>query len=603
MPMKSTMRRVVHGLRKRTDREAIRTAAALVAVLGCGAAAGVASSGSATHSIHPGSQARKSIRSWVSCDGRSDDSAGIAGAFAAASHSAFTLVVDCPVRFHVGSDIAKTVFIDDGTSVEFTGSGKITVDNLFHPAFVIANAKNISLSNWNVEYDASLPVDHNVGGFEQNGHFVSATGVAQPAGAFNDKQMTPWLTAKKGIIFDRSQGNLNSFWPGPTNVCAIFYVIGDTSNLQVEGMRVYVPPDAGAERFVPVVFSFQENFKSNQTVNAKTPRSPQFTAVPHDMRFSNIVFDGTYMGWVGGIQNAVFENIRSHRYADLQDADGGNVGGNKKWFAPPHLLYFSYAAGGDPALFNRNIRIKNVVDDGPRVGTARDKGGNDTLSGYALSLKLGCVDCSVDNYKTTRPDGFMDVLPSDGLTVSNVDATYDSSFLNGVFPGWRFPSSPYKRITFSNVTLTDTAASSSRPPIGDATQASNESIVLRKVHVMLNRWAGNGLPVPNIAGSGNDVVLDYTFLSDSSRLASVQRGNELLTLLATPAGVNSPTKTQLSWTTKGASACAAADDWQGSIGPSGSRTVKLTHTGTYSFTVNCQAGSDALTATVPVLGR
>ncbi len=84
-----------------------------------------------------------------------------------------------------------------------------------------------------------------------------------------------------------------------------------------------------------------------------------------------------------------------------------------KWFAPPHLFYLSYAPNGDPALFNSNIRIRNVLDDGPRVGAARDKAASDGLSGYALSLKLGCVDCSVDNYITTRPDGFLDVLPSD----------------------------------------------------------------------------------------------------------------------------------------------------------------------------------------------
>ncbi len=583
---------ILQGLRKSTSR-GVGRAAALASLLlwWCTAAVDV-SSGAA--------QSGQSISKWVSCDGRSEDSAGLAAAIAAASHGAFTLLVDCPVRFNVGSDIAKTVFIDDDTSVEFVGAGKIIVDNILHPAFAIANAKNISLKNWNVEYHGSLPVDHNVGGYEQNGHVVSAGGVAQPAGAFNDKVLTPWLSAKKRITFDRGQGNLNSFWPGPTNLCAIFYVIGDTSNVQVDGMRVYVPPDAGAERFVPVVFSFQENFKSNQAVNAKLPRSSQSTAVPHDLRFSNIVLDGTYMGWVGGVQNATFENIQSHRYADLQDANGGNVGGVKKWFAPPHLFYFSYAAGGDPALFNKNIQIRNVVDDGPRIGTARDKGGGDTLSGYALSLKLGCVDCAVDNYKTTRPDGFMDVLPSDGLTVSNVDATYDSSFLNDVFPGWRFPASSYKRITFKNIRFKDTAAVSNRAPIGDATQASNESIVFENVQITLNRWAGKGLPVPNIAGSGNNVVLDYAFLSDSSRLTSLQRGNEALTLLAMPASVNSPPRTQLSWTSNGADACAAAGDWQGRLSPNGTQSVALTHTGSYRFTISCQTVGDVLTAGVPV---
>ena len=586
------MRRVVHRRRKSECFRAVRAAPALMllaAWAGTGGAAGLSSEG--------GSHGKRSIHEWVSCDGHSDDSAGVAKAFAAASHNAFTLVVDCPVRFHVGSDIAKTVFIEDDTSVEFTAAGKITTDNLYHPAFAIANAKNVSLMQWNVEYDGSLPVAFDAGGFEQQGHFVSSVGVAQPAGAFNDKQLTPWLAAKKGITFDRHQGNVNSFWPGPTNLSAIFYVIGDTSNLQVDGMHVSVPAGAGAERFAPVVFSFQENFKSNQTVSARTARSSQTTAVPHDMKFSNIVLDGTYMGWVGGVQNTTLENIQSHRYADLQDASGGNVGGNKKWFAPPHLFYFSYAAGGDPSLFNRNIRIKNVVDDGPRVGTARDKGGSDTLSGYALSLKLGCVDCSVDNYKTTRPDGFMDVLPSDGLIVSNVDATYDSSFLNDVFPGWRFPGTSYKRITFKNITFKDIAASSNHAPIGDATQTSNESIVFQNVHITLNRWAGKGLPVPNITGPGNDIALEFDFSSDSSRLASRQRGSAALTLMAAgdPSG-----EARLSWTSRGVSACTAAQDWQGPVSLSGSQAVKLSHSGNYSFTLNCDSAAEPLTVRVPL---
>lgn len=582
-----------HGGR-RSDRGAV--AVALPIIL---AASLIAPVRAATRSATvPG--ARKSIHGWVSCDGRSDDAVGLAAAFAAAAHDAFTLVVDCPVRFAVGKDIGKTIFIEDDTSVEFTGAGKITVDNLFHPAFTLANVKNIVLTNWNVEYDGSLPVDHNIGGFEQNGRFVASGGTAQPAGAFNDKQLTPWLATKKAVIFDRSQGNVNSFWPGPTNVCALFYVSGGTSNLKVDGMHVSVPPDAGAERFVPVVFSFQENFKPNQSVSAKTPRSPEFVAVPHDMSFTNVVLDGTYMGWVGNIQNATFENIQSHRYADLQDENGGHVGGNGKWFAPPHLMYFSYNVNGDPGLFNRNIRIKNVVDDGPRIGTARDKGGGDSLSGYALSLKLGCVDCSVDGYRTNRPDGFMDVLASDGLTVSNVDATFDSSFLNDVFPGWRFPSPPYKRVTFKNITLKDMASVSDRAPIGDATQASNEGIVMQNVQVTLNRWTGKGLPVPNITGPGNHVVIDYQISSDSSRLQSVQTGSGVLTLLANPAIVAAPSETRLSWAAKGADACVASRDWRGSFGANGSQAVPMAHAGDYTFGVSCQTQGEPLAAAVVV---
>src|SRR5260370_11858487 len=113
------------------------------------------------------------------------------------------------------------------------------------------------------------------------------------------------------------------------------------------------------------------------------------------------------MGWEGHPENGVFEKFRSRRYGDLQDANGGNVGGVGKWFAPPHLFYLNYRVAGDPGLFNKKIRIHDVVDAGFRIGTARDKGVADSITAYALSLKIGCVDCSVDTSPSTRPDGFM----------------------------------------------------------------------------------------------------------------------------------------------------------------------------------------------------
>ena len=76
-----------------------------------------------------------------------------------------------------------------------------------------------------------------------------------------------------------------------------------------------------------MAFSLGLNFKSNQTVSAKTPMTGQYYSVPHDLTFSDISLDGTYMGWVGGLQKVEFENIQSQRYGDLQDASGGTVGG------------------------------------------------------------------------------------------------------------------------------------------------------------------------------------------------------------------------------------------------------------------------------------
>jgi len=65
----------------------------------------------------------KSVKEWTVCDGVTDDSKGLAKAFAAAKNGAFTLDIDCPLYFHVGMDIASPIFIDNGTSVNFKGSG------------------------------------------------------------------------------------------------------------------------------------------------------------------------------------------------------------------------------------------------------------------------------------------------------------------------------------------------------------------------------------------------------------------------------------------------------------------------------------------------
>jgi hypothetical protein len=460
-----------------------------------------------SHAAGNTSGARQSIRKWVSCNEAKDDAAGAARAFAAAQNRAFTLVVDCPVRIHVGMDISRPIFIESGTAVDFTGAGKFLVDNVLIPEFVIADSSDVVLTHWNVEYVGGVGVQAKIGGYENDGLFVPGR---EPGGAFNDLRLTPWLAANRAIVFDSRQGRVNSPWSTPINTGATFFIVGDSFNLTVDGMDVHVPVSAGVDRFVPVVFSMNYGLKAHETVTTKLPVTPEWFAIPHDLQFTNVVFDGTYMGWVGAVRDALFENIQSHRYGDLQDAAGGNVGGVGKWFAPPHLLYLNYQAAADPALHNQNIVIRNVVDDGPRVGTARDKGGADTLSGYALSLKIGCNNCSVDNYRTSRPDGFMDVLNSDGLKVSNVTATYDSSFLNNVFPGWRFPSNDYKNLTFENIVLTDVAPASVQPPIGNMNRDSNENIVFTNVRIRVHRWAGTGKPTPNIGGHNNSVSIDYS---------------------------------------------------------------------------------------------
>jgi hypothetical protein len=97
----------------------------------------------------------KSISEWVACDGLLDDTEAVARAFEAARNDAFTLVVDCPVRLHTGIEISRSVIIEDGTTVKFTGTGEFRVDNVFPPAFEVPHPNAVTLIDWNVKYVGS----------------------------------------------------------------------------------------------------------------------------------------------------------------------------------------------------------------------------------------------------------------------------------------------------------------------------------------------------------------------------------------------------------------------------------------------------------------
>jgi hypothetical protein len=431
----------------------------------------------------------RSIHGWAHCDGKTDDNAGVAAAFAAAQNGAFTLVVDCPVFIHVGTDIRRPIYIDNGITVQFANNGLITVDNADIPAFVIANSENIHLLGWRVEYAGGLPVARNWTGYYDNGTFKPGK---WPSTQFSDDALTSWL---------RTHRNINLGQPGPwmglTNTAAIFYIVGTSRNIEVRDLKLFVPPNAKGSQFIPMAFSMTGTWKSNQTavILKKTPITAEQFGVPNNLTFSDIDLDGYYMGWQGSVQNGVFEHIRAHRYGDLQDDEGGNTGGVGKWFAPPHLFYLNYGLN-QPGLENRNIRISDVIDYGNRVGVARDRGGADPGSGFANSLKLGAFDSEVDGYKSYRPDGLFDLLSSTNLKISNVDATYDSSFLNGLYPAIRFPQAPYHNVTLENVQIVDKAATTKNGPIWGFYDPSSTDITFTNVKVILHQW-GKPAPGPN----------------------------------------------------------------------------------------------------------
>lgn len=546
---------------------------------------------------------QRSIRDWVACDGKTDDTFAAATAFAAAANGAFTLVVDCPVFLHVGMDIARPIFIDNGTTVSFTGNGLFVVDNVEVPTFVLANSNDVAFDDWRVQYVGHLPISADAGGYFEDGGFVVSPGQTQPAGAFNDQRLTPWLTQHRGIVFDHSQGWITARWWGGADPSAIFFFDGSSSRITIRGLRLFVSTATGAEGFIPMCFAFEVDFRSNQTVTAQTPYTATYFAASSDLTFTDIDIDGALMGWQGNVQNATFTTVRSHRYADLQDADGGNVGGLSKWWPPPHLFYLNYDYTGDPALFNENIQITDVIDYGVRVGVARDTNASNR-SGFANSLKIGGVNSTVDGYQSYRPDGMLDVLTSNGLTLKNLSGTYDSSFLNNLWPGVRWPGYPYTKVALANVSLADQAASSTEPPMvgQNGTALLDTGITASGVTFTLNAWAGSGNLVANFGeGAGNDVALDYQLLGDPAAIESQQVNGMACQIEAHPSTVVAGGATTLTWSSANATACTASGAWNGSQSPAGSAaSPALAKAGDAGFVLTCSGSQGSCVAAVSV---
>jgi hypothetical protein len=448
----------------------------------------------------------RSIRNWTHCDGKTDDNAGVVSALAAAKNNAFTLVVDCPVFIHVGTDVRRPIYFEDGTTVQFTGTGLFKVDNEQIPTFVLVNTSKIRLLGWRVQYVGQLPVEQHIN-YIENG--VPGPVPKMPSTTFTDGALTQWVTAHRGIHFVGTRAP----WPGCTDTSAIFLLMGNTRDVEFRNMKLFVAPDAKGSHFIPMGFASIAGGNSNASIAHQLPDTSGNFSVPSNISFSDIDLDGYYMGWQGSFQNTVFEHIRAHRYGDLQDDQGGNVGGIGKWFAPPHLFYLNYDPK-IPEVQNRQIRILDVIDYGNRVGVARDRGGSDSGSGFINSLKIGGIDSEVNGYKSYRPDGLLDLLTSTNLKISNVDATYDSSFLNNIYPAVRFPQAPYDHVTLENITLVDKAAATRQAPIWGTYSASNTQVNVKVTINQLAQAAANGTKAyaglcPPWKGSNNKVDIQF----------------------------------------------------------------------------------------------
>lgn len=487
----------------------------------------------------------RSIKEWTKCNGIDDDGIGLRRAILAARGGAFTLNVDCPVSFHVGMDIAKPIFIDNGTTIQFSGNGLITVDNVLVPAFVIANSLNIKLLDWKIKYTGSMVVNENTGGYYDNNKWIPVTYRA-PAAQMFYITLSNWLKENRNINYARGVNTISTGYLDPS---AIFFIKGDTSNVVIKDMQLSAAANAKPNKFIPIAFSLNPGEANNQSFTAPAAFKKPILNVPHNITFDGIKLDGYYFGWHGSGQNITIKNVVAERYSDLEDGNGGNIGGVGFWFPPPHLFYFNTPLTWDSSLLNNKFLISNVKDNGVRKGLARDKGKGAPISGHAVSLKIQANNSLVENYTSLRPDGFMDVLSSTNLTVKNVTASYDSSFINYTLPMLRFTQKGNHNITFENIALRDNALMTNMHPVRGSDDESNTNIRFIKTTVQLNNWSEAKSPmysptvkgtVPYFGGKGNSFDIKTSYIGmlknqlglSVSDPESVNYGNNSLSKIA-----------------------------------------------------------------------
>ena len=94
----------------------------------------------------------KSIREWVSCSETIDESGQLEQALVSAANNAFTLVVDCPVRFHTGNAANRSIAVPDGVTLSFQGAGEFLTVSNGPPALTVAHPSEVTFLDWNLTY-------------------------------------------------------------------------------------------------------------------------------------------------------------------------------------------------------------------------------------------------------------------------------------------------------------------------------------------------------------------------------------------------------------------------------------------------------------------
>jgi hypothetical protein len=133
-----------------TKRFAVRLTAGTGTILGTRTSAYVNITGGTAAVTKPA--VTKSIRAWVSCSESIDESGQLEQALLSAANNAFTLIVDCPVRFHTGAASRTSIAVPDGVTISFEGAGEFLIVSNGPPALTVAHPTEVTFVDWNVTF-------------------------------------------------------------------------------------------------------------------------------------------------------------------------------------------------------------------------------------------------------------------------------------------------------------------------------------------------------------------------------------------------------------------------------------------------------------------
>lgn len=323
---------------------------------------------------------------------------------------------DCPVAQVAGADSSKSVFLPPGTNIVFVkGKGMLSTDAVGFPALAVLHASAV-LSDLHIRY-------------------TGTPGVALPnsPNKWTDVQARQYLVANKLNTFQTAAG---TYWTGPTNTSALLSIRGQ-SNVSLLGLTtIDVAADTPAWGFPLTAIGVDPAYAVGATCGGLTPPP---LVVP-DVTCAGLLLDGSIMGVVGGGGAVEFAACTRARYADLEDAAGGNIGGAGTWAAPPHFFYLQGSAKN-----KMTAKLVDIVDLGIFCGAGR----RSVASGYMHSIKLELANgSSIERLYSRCLDGGLAVLSNAATTggwVRDAICMVDTSIVdvNGKpagAPGLFFPS-------------------------------------------------------------------------------------------------------------------------------------------------------------------